>query len=102
MRGESKSRQKPQTGKQSSDSQLLHKSNNLSMRSTLLSPPFRDILSLRRFKADIEALDSQIRQLREAADKPAKERLSLEELNASEVFRTAVKDLKSSFEDSLE
>jgi primosomal protein N' len=101
MRGESKSKQKAKQAKQS-ESQQLHRSNNLSMRSTLLSPPFRDMLSLRRFKSEIESLEAQIRQLREAADEAPKERLSLEEHNASEVFRTAVKDMKGSFEDSLE
>lgn len=100
MRGDSKSKQKARQPKQS-ESQQLHKSNTLSMRSTLLSPPFRDILSLRRFKSDIDSLEKQIRQVREAGDE-AQERPSLEEMNASEVFRTAVKDLKGSFEDSLE
>jgi hypothetical protein len=101
MRGDSKSKQKNKNHKQS-DTQLLHKSNNLSLRSTLLSPPFRDILSLRRYKSDIEAQEREIRRFRQAVDEGAKERLSLEEVNASEVFRTAVRDLKSSFEDSLE
>ena len=101
MRGDSKSKQKAGQPKQSDSQQQLHKSNTLSMRSTLLSPPFRDMLSLRRFKSDIESLEKQIRQTRESGEE-ARERPSLEEQNAAEVFRTAVQDLKGSFEDSLE